>query len=85
MITVGLVQADIKPHNVDANLKHYEELLLDKIQEPVNLLVFPEMYHCGFSEDLVQHAEPMNGRSVAFCIRQPNISVVMWWPHCLSV
>ena len=66
MITVGLVQADIKPHNVDANLKHYEELLLDKIQEPVNLLVFPEMYHCGFSEDLVQHAEPMNGRSVAF-------------------
>lgn len=66
MITIGLVQADIKPHNVEANLKHYEELLLDKIQEPVNLLVLPEMFNCGFSEELVQNAEPMNGRSVAF-------------------
>lgn len=66
MITVGLVQADIKPHNVDVNIKHYEELLLAKVQEPVNLLVFPEMYNCGFSEDFSREAEPMNGRSVAF-------------------
>ena len=66
MITVGLVQADMKPHNVETNLKHYEELLLDKIQEPVNLLVLPEMFNCGFSEDLGRDAEPMNGRSVAF-------------------
>jgi len=66
MITVGLVQTDIKSHNIEANLKHYEELLLDKIQEPVNLLVLPEMYNCGFSEDFDRDAEPMNGRSVTF-------------------
>jgi len=66
MITVSLVQADIKPHNVEVNLKHYEELLLQQLQEPVNLIVFPEMYNCGFSEDLGQDAEPMNGRSVEF-------------------
>ena len=66
MITVGLVHADIKPHNIEVNLKHYEELLLQQLQDPVNLIVFPEMYNCGFSEDLDRVAEPMNGQSVAF-------------------
>lgn len=66
MVTVALIQSDIRPHDVEDNLTHYEVLLKDKIQEPVDLIVFPEMFNCGFSADFDQHAEPMEGRSVTF-------------------
>ena len=66
MVTVALIQSDIRPHDVEDNLTHYEVLLKDKIQEPVDLIVFPEMFNCGFSADFEQHAEPMEGRSVTF-------------------
>lgn len=66
MITVGLVQADIKAHNKAGNLAHYEEWLTEAIQEPVHLLVFPEMFHCGFSPDIRQEAEPHNGNGIYF-------------------
>lgn len=66
MVTVALIQSDIRPHDVEDNLTHYEVLLKDKIQEPVDLIVFPEMFNCGFSADFDQYAEPMEGRSVTF-------------------
>ncbi|MCR4681007.1 MAG: hypothetical protein K5636_05285 [Bacteroidales bacterium] len=66
MITVGLIQADIKSHGLEVNLKHYEELLMAQITEEVNLLVFPEMFNCGFSADFDKDAEKMNGRSMEF-------------------
>lgn len=66
MVTVALIQSDIRPHDVEDNFTHYEVLLKDKIQEPVDLIVFPEMFNCGFSADFDQHAEPMEGRSVTF-------------------
>lgn len=66
MVTVALIQSDIRPHDIEDNLTHYEVLLKDKIQEPVDLIVFPEMFNCGFSADFDQHAEPMEGRSVTF-------------------
>ena len=66
MVTVALIQSDIQPHNVEANLNHYEGLLKDKIQAPVELLVFPEMFNCGFSTSLNQYAETMKGNGVAF-------------------
>lgn len=66
MVTVALIQSDIRPHDVEDNLTHYEVLLKDKIQEAVDLIVFPEMFNCGFSADFDQHAEPMEGRSVTF-------------------
>lgn len=66
MVTVALIQSDIRPHDIEDNLTHYEVLLKDKIQEPVDLIVFPEMFNCGFSADFDQHAESMEGRSVTF-------------------
>ena len=66
MVTVALVQSDIRPHNVEDNLNHYEVLLKDKIQEPVDLMVFPEMFNCGFSENFGQYAESMEGGNVTF-------------------
>ena len=66
MITVGLVQADIKSYNKAGNLAHYEEWLAETIQEPVHLLVFPEMFHCGFSPDIRSEAELHNGNGIYF-------------------
>ena len=66
MITVGLVQADIKPYNKAGNLSHYTEWLKEAIQEPVHLLVFPEMFNCGFSPNIREDAEPHNGSSLYF-------------------
>lgn len=66
MITVGLVQADIKPYNKAGNLSHYTEWLKQEIQEPVHLLVFPEMFNCGFSPNIREDAEPNNGSSLYF-------------------
>ena len=56
----------MRPHEKEQNLKHYEELLMSQIKEEVNLLVFPEMYNCGFSADFDKDAEPMNGPSMEF-------------------
>ena len=61
-----MVQADIKPQDKAGNMAHYAEWLEQKIQEPVHLLVFPEMFNCGFSPEIMEDAEPENGQSVFF-------------------
>ena len=83
MVTVALIQSDIRPHDVEANLNHYEKFLKEKIQEPVDLMVFPEMFNCGFSMDFDKNAETMEGESVAFLQRiaqQYNCDVVATLP-----
>ena len=66
MISVGLIQSDIQPHKMEENLQHYEALLSKNIQKPVDLLVFPEMFACGFSPSLREEAEQMDGKSISF-------------------
>lgn len=72
MITVGLVQADIRPNDKKGNLKHYGEWLVQEIQEPVHLLVFPEMFNCGFSPNVREDAEAHNGESIYFLYMTAN-------------
>ena len=72
MITIGLVQADIKPYNKKGNLTHYMSWLESAIQEPVHLLVFPEMFNCGISPDIMDDAEPDNGESIFFLYMLAN-------------
>jgi predicted amidohydrolase len=50
-----LVQSDIHPVHVTENLNRYE-LLLEKIQDKPDIIVFPEMFACGFSNNVVQIA-----------------------------
>ena len=66
MFRVGLVQADIRTGDKSGNMAHYAEWLEREIQEPVHLLVFPEMFHCGFSPAVADDAEPENGDGVFF-------------------
>lgn len=69
MFTVGLVQADIKPHDKSGNLSHYTEWLSREIREPIDLLVFPEMFHCGFSPEIRSDGETDNGEGLQFLCR----------------
>lgn len=66
MFTVGLVQANIKPGDKAGNLTRYAKWLEEEIREPVHLLVFPEMFNCGFSPQIMGDAEPDNGDSIYF-------------------
>ena len=72
MITIGLVQADIKPFNKKGNMAHYALWLESAIQEPVHLLIFPEMFNCGFSSDIMDNAELDNGESTYFLYMTAN-------------
>lgn len=66
MVTLGLVQSDIRPGAVEENLLHYEALLQQQLSQQVDLLVFPEMFSCGFGPDLRQYAISDGGKSRAF-------------------
>ena len=83
MVTVGLVQADIVPHAVERNLRHYAELLERGLTKPVDLLVFPEMFACGFSSALREEACAWSTQCQDFLqqtARQLNANVVASLP-----
>lgn len=69
MVTIGLVQSDIRPGAVAENLAHYEEMLRQQLTGSVQLLVFPEMFACGFGPDLGTYADADGGQSLAFLQR----------------
>jgi predicted amidohydrolase len=55
-IRLCLVQSDIRPFDIKDNLNNYE-LLLETIVDGTDIIVFPEMFACGFSEEVVLIAE----------------------------
>jgi predicted amidohydrolase len=54
-INCCLIQSDICPDKVEDNLEHYN-VLLKNIENQPDILVFPEMFACGFSENIAQIA-----------------------------
>lgn len=65
LFSLCLVQSDIDPVNVQANLNHYSEMLAKMTKKP-DLVVFPEMFNSGFSSHIDNLAENMDGQSVQF-------------------
>lgn len=65
-MNIGLIQSDIIPHNTGLNFRHYEKLIAESITQPVDLLLFPEMFACGFSNLLKEESETMDGKSISF-------------------
>jgi len=64
-VSLCLVQSDINPNDVAANLKHYRELLGKMTAKP-DLIIFPEMFNSGFSSHLDKLAEKMSEQSAEF-------------------
>ena len=65
ILRVALIQSDIIPDRVEDNLTSYRNKLQNLTGE-VNLIIFPELFNCGFSPLFGECAEPMNGTSIRF-------------------
>ncbi len=59
MLKVVTIQTDIYWENAIANLAEYEEKLWN-ISDDIDLIIFPEMFTTGFSNNAQKLAEPMN-------------------------
>lgn len=67
MLRIALVQSDFRHLDKKNNLVHYDKLLTQFVSdEEVGLIVFPEMFNCGFSPEVAKDAETEDGESVDF-------------------
>ena len=64
-ITLCLLQATIHPQEVENNFVHYKQLL-SKVNDDIDIIVFPEMFACGFSDYIPYMAENRQKESFLF-------------------
>jgi len=64
-ISFCLVQAAIHPQQVEDNFIHYQQLL-SKMDKEADVIVFPEMFACGFSDYMPFIAENKMEESLLF-------------------
>lgn len=64
-LSVAIVQADLHWHDPAANLKMFADSI-DKLQQPADLIVLPEMFSTGFTMDAESQAERMDGPSMTW-------------------
>ncbi|RFC55828.1 amidohydrolase [Brumimicrobium aurantiacum] len=62
-LKVSLIQCNQVWEDKKANLAHYETML-EEVQLPTDIVVFPEMFQTGFTMNAVEMAESINGESV---------------------
>ena len=60
---IALIQTDLVWEDVDANLLHLEKLFA-QISPETELIILPEMFSTGFSMNVEEFAEPMDGKTV---------------------
>ena len=61
-LRVTLVQTAIHWHSIEANLAMLEEKLW-QLDSPTDLIILPEMFNTGFTNEATTLAEPMNSRT----------------------
>jgi len=64
-LKISLIQTDLSWEQTDKNLSRFDRLI-DTIQQPVDLIILPEMFNTGFSINPETCSETMEGKSVAF-------------------
>ena len=64
-LKVALVQAALKWHDAKGNLALFDAAL-DRISQPVDLIVLPEMFTTGFTMRAKEMAEPAGGAAAAW-------------------
>jgi predicted amidohydrolase len=64
-LNVTIVQADLQWHDSDKNRQQFGSMI-EKIEEPTDLVVLPEMFTTGFSMDAPALAESMDGETVGW-------------------
>ncbi len=68
-LRVTLCQVDIEWEAIDANLKHYADLLSD-LKGTTDLIILPETFTTGFSMDAPELTETMDGTTVSWLKEQ---------------
>ena len=63
LLNIAYVQPDIKWHNIDGNIAMYSQMLDHKISN-ADLIVLPEMFATGFTNQIEGTAQPMDGSAV---------------------
>ncbi|MGQ7870775.1 amidohydrolase [Sunxiuqinia sp. sy24] len=71
-LNITLVQCDLAWERPVENRKHLAHLL-DDLPEETDLVVLPEMFATGFSMQVEQWAEPMDGETIAWMKKLANI------------
>ena len=64
-ISLCLIQAAIEPQRIADNFVHYQQLL-SGLDKAADIIVFPEMFACGFSDYMPFVAENMQEKSLLF-------------------
>ncbi len=62
-ITISIVQMDVVWHNPKANIEKLEKILVE--EEHGNIVVLPEMFNTGFSMEVEQISEQMDGYTIS--------------------
>ncbi|MES2812863.1 MAG: nitrilase family protein [Bacteroidota bacterium] len=62
---VAIIQSNLVWENPQANRNHFEEKI-NSIQDPVDLIVLPEMFSTGFTMNPANVAETMQGETVTW-------------------
>ncbi|MGV8094945.1 MAG: amidohydrolase [Mangrovibacterium sp.] len=60
---IALIQTDLVWEDASANIRHFEELFA-QLPAETELVVLPEMFSTGFSMNVDQQAEPMDGKTI---------------------
>lgn len=68
-LKVTLVQTYLNWEHVDENLKHFSKVL-DKITEPTDLIVLPEMFTTGFTMKPEKLAEDHGGKGLQWMLQK---------------
>ncbi|WP_299202425.1 amidohydrolase [Brumimicrobium sp.] len=64
-LKVSLIQCDQVWEDKKTNLAHYESMM-EEVQLPTDIVVFPEMFQTAFSMNAAAMAETMEGESIAW-------------------
>ncbi len=67
---LALVQAPLNFGAIAANLAAFAELLVDA--QGADLILLPEMFNTGFNMDSSQHAEPVDGATTQWMLKQAS-------------
>lgn len=62
---IALIQTTLEWENPEGNRKHFQKKI-ESIQEPVDLIILPEMFTTGFTMNAAPFAERMNGETIAW-------------------
>ncbi len=68
-LTISLIQTDIYWHSTEANLAMLEEKIWD-LEPGQDIIVLPEMFNTGFTNEAIALAEPMNSKTFRWMKQQ---------------